>query len=315
MDFQSERGLRIIGILLAAGGVVCFSMRPIFIKLAYTEMHDPVTLLALRMLFSLPFFLAVAAWTRRNGNSKPISRHDAIVLSILGFIGYYVASMLDFVALQFIPAGLGRLLLFLYPTIVVALSAIFLKKRVVRSDVVALVVTYLGIALVVSNAVGGPSRDLWTGVGLDFIGAVAFAVYLVAGSEVIARIGSLRFTAYAMIVASVAGIAQFLLLRPMSALLLSPRVYAIAVGLALVSTVVPVFMTSEALRLVGAKQVALIGALGPVTVIGVGQFGLAESMSALQYVGVALVLAGVVSVSLHAVKRNDGSTLERPAEP
>lgn len=293
---------------------MCFSLRPIFIKLAYVEMHDPVTLLALRMLFSLPFFLAVAAWTRRDRSATPVSRRDAILLSILGFIGYYVASMLDFVALQYIPAGLGRLLLFLYPTIVVALSAVFLGKRVLRSDVIALVVTYVGIGLVVSNAIGGPTRDLWTGVALDFVGAIAFAIYLVAGSEVISRIGSLRFTAYAMIVASAAAIAQFLLLRPLSALALSPRIYTIAIALAILSTVLPVFMTSEALRLVGAKQVALIGALGPVTVIGVGQFGLAEKMSALQYLGAALVLAGVVSVSLHAVRSN-GRMLDRPADP
>ncbi len=140
-------------------------------------------------------------------------RRDWALVAGLGVLGYYVASMLDFVALEYVPAGIARLLLFLYPTIVVILGAVFFGKRVLRSDVLALVATYAGIALVVSNAVGGPTKNLWIGVGLDLGSALAFAIYLVAGTEVIRRIGSLRFTAYAMIVASLACILQFLLLR------------------------------------------------------------------------------------------------------
>ena len=56
----------------------------------------------------------------------------------LGFIGYYMASFLDFLGLQWVGAGLGRLILFLYPTLVLLLSLVFLKRRPSRRQLAAL---------------------------------------------------------------------------------------------------------------------------------------------------------------------------------
>jgi drug/metabolite transporter (DMT)-like permease len=101
-----------------------------------------------------------------------------------------------------------------------------------------------------------------------------------------------------MSAASVACILQFLLLRPVGALELPLPVYGYAIAMAVLSTAVPVFMTSEALRRVGANTVAIIGALGPVTTIVFGWLGLEEVMTPLQLAGSALVLVGVVVISL-----------------
>lgn len=283
---------------MALTGVACFSLRPILIKLAYVHVVDPVTLLALRMLFSLPFFVAAAAWAGRGERREPVSRRDAGAIVFLGFIGYYFSSFADFLGLQYISAGLGRLILFLYPTIVVLLSLAFLRKRPSRRELLALVLTYSGVALVMWRAVGGANANLPLGASLVFASAVGYAVYLVAGSQVVRRVGSLRFTAYAMSVASAFCIAQFLLLRPLSALELPRQVYGLAIAMALMSTVLPVFITSEALRRIGANQVALVGALGPVTTIFFGWVGLDERMSPIQLAGAALVLFGVLLVSL-----------------
>src|SRR6185295_11895453 len=145
------------GVAMAIAGVVCFSLRPILIKLAYGYVVDPVTLLALRMLFSLPFFLAAAAWAGRGERREPITRRDAGAVVFLGFIGYYFASFVDFLGLQYISAGLGRLILFLYPTLVVLLSIVFLHKRPSIREIVALALTYSGIALVMSTLLGDGS--------------------------------------------------------------------------------------------------------------------------------------------------------------
>jgi drug/metabolite transporter (DMT)-like permease len=289
---------RAVGVAMALTGVACFSLRPILIKLAYAYVVDPVTLLALRMLFSLPFFLAAAAWAGRGEQRAPVSRRDAGAIVFLGFIGYYFASFVDFLGLQYISAGLGRLILFLYPTVVVLLSLAFLRKRPTGRELVALALTYSGIALVMWRAVGGANLDLPLGAGLVFASAVGYAVYLVAGSQVVRRVGSLRFTAYAMTVASAFCIAQFLLLRPLSALDMPRPVYGLALAMALVSTVLPVFITSEALRRIGANHVALVGALGPVTTIFFGWVGLDERMTPIQWAGAALVLFGVLLVSV-----------------
>jgi len=221
---------------------------------------------------------------------------------VLGFVGYYFASFADFLGLQYISAGLGRLILFIYPTLVVLLSMVFLQKRPTASEVVALAVTYSGIALVISNAMGGSNTHLALGAALCFASAAGYAVYLVASSQVVQRVGSMRFTAYATSVASGFCILQFLLLRPMSALALPVQVYGLAIAMALLSTVLPVFITTEALKRIGANQVALFGALGPVTTLFFGWMGLDEVMTPVQLAGAVLVLAGVVLVTLKAAK-------------
>ena len=288
------------GIALALAGVVSFSFRPILIKLAYAYVTDPVTLLALRMVFSLPFFVAAALWLRRDSAAAvaPLSRRDLWTVVFLGFLGYYLASFLDFLGLQYISAGVARLVLFLYPTITVLLSALFLGKRVGSRELVALVVSYAGLGLVLSRAFGGANPNLLLGALLVFGSAVSYAVYLVTSSQVVQRIGSMRFTAYATSVASVLCIAQFLLLRPLSALDLPPQVYGLAAAMGVLCTVLPVFMTSEALRRIGANHVAIIGAAGPVTTIFLGWLGLEEHMTALQIVGAVLVLGGVMLVTI-----------------
>ena len=157
-----------------------------------------------------------------------------------------------------------------------------------------------GIALVMSNAIGGPNANFALGAALCFASAAGYAVYLVAGSQVVRRLGSMRFTAYATSVASGFCILQFFLLRPLSALDLPGAVYGLALAMAMLSTVLPVFVTAEALRRIGANQVALLGALGPVSAIFLGWVGLDEIMTPVQLAGAALVLAGVLLVTLRA---------------
>ena len=293
---------RAIGVAMAIAGVVCFSLRPILIKLAYGYVVDPVTLLALRMIFALPFFLAAAAWVGRDATRSPLTPRDVWAIVFLGFIGYYLASFVDFLGLQYVSAGLGRLIVFLYPTLVVLLSIAFLHKRPSIREIVALVLTYSGIAVVMSTLLGDGNANLALGVALCFASATGYAVYLVAGSQVVQRVGSIRFTAYATTVASIFCIAQFFLFRPLSALALPPPVYGIAIAMAIFSTVLPVFVTSEALRRIGANQVALVGALGPVTTIFFGWMGLDETMTPVQLAGAALVLGGVMLVTLRPAR-------------
>jgi drug/metabolite transporter (DMT)-like permease len=289
---------RAVGIAMAIVGVLCFSLRPVLVKFAYVYAADPVTLLALRMVFSLPFFLFAAVWVGRDKARSPISRKDGWAIVFLGFLGYYFSSFLDFLGLQYISAGLARLILFIYPTLVVLMSLAFLRKPPTAREITALLITYCGLALVLSGLWGDSGPNVLLGAGLVFVSAVTYAAYLVAGSQVVQRVGSIRFTAYATTVASLLCILQFLLMRPLSALDLPLQVYGLAIAMALMSTVLPVFIVTEALRRIGANQVALIGALGPVSTVFLGWLGLDELMTPLQLLGAALVLSGVILVSL-----------------
>ncbi|KAA0570606.1 DMT family transporter [Azospirillum sp. Sh1] len=289
----------LVGLGLAVAGVIAFSLRPVIIKLAYRYNVDPVTLIMLRMVFALPFFLGMALWSGvKKGERAPIAGRDLALTVALGITGYYAASFCDFLGLRYVSAGMGRLLLFLYPTIVVVLSALFLGKRIGLREVVALVVSYAGVALVVWSEVGTGHPDFMTGAGLVFMGAFLYSIYLVGSSRVVQRIGSMRFTAYAMTAACLCCILQFLVLRPLSALDLPPAVFGLSVVMAVVCTVLPVLMTAEALRRVGPNLVALSGAIGPVAAAVFGYLVLAEPMGWLQLAGAALTVAGVMIISL-----------------
>lgn len=288
----------ISGLLLAAAGVLAFSVRPVIIKLAYGYGVDAVTLLMLRMLFSLPFFLAVAVWSGARRGGVPMTGRTLAATMALGITSYYVASFLDFLGLQYVSAGIGRLLLFLYPTIVVVLSALFLSKPIRGREVASLVISYIGVALVLSSEWRHGGSDIALGAALVFGGAFCYAVYLVAGSRLVERVGSMRFTAYGMTAASVCCIAQFVALRPFSALDLPWQVYALSVLMAVACTVLPVFMTAEALRRVGANTVALLGALGPVSAAALGALILGEAVTPAQVAGAVLVMVGVLLISL-----------------
>ena len=287
------------GIAFAVVGVLAFSLRPILIKLSYAAHPvSPNTLLFLRMTLSLPFFLAVGWWLRRD--EPRLDGRDWAAVMGLGFLGYYGASFLDFVGLQWVGAGTGRLILFLFPTLVLLLSFLFLHKTPTRREIAALLLSYAGIALVVSNQIGAGAegRLFLFGVFLVFASALLYAVYLVAGSQVVKRVGSMRFTAYSMATATVPAVVQFLWLESNESLQLPGEVWGYAIVLATLSTVLPVFLQAEALRRIGANHFALIGAVGPVSVAITSALGLDEPFTWGQAVGGALVIFGVLLVSL-----------------
>jgi drug/metabolite transporter (DMT)-like permease len=279
-----------IGIALAIVGVLAFSMKTILVKLAYVELQDAVTLLALRMVVSGPVFLLVAL--RAPGEKMDARGFGSAVL--LGAIGYYGASFFDFAGLQYVSAGIGRLILFTYPTLVVLFSMAIFGTRPTKREVAALLVTYVGVAFVVSSGLVGGKKDLLTGASLIFGSAAMFACYLIFSTGFTRRYGSLRYTAIAMCSATVLCVGQFPVLRDWSALDLSWHTYGIVIALGLGSTVLPTFAMGEALRRLGATKVALLGGLGPVSTLLISVTGLEETMTPLQIFGAVLVLGGVL---------------------
>ena len=279
--------------------MLAFSLRPLLIKLAYAASPvSPVTLLFLRMALSFPFFAAVGWWLR--GREPRIRGRDWAAIGALGFMGYYAASFLDFIGLKYVGAGVGRLILFLYPTLVLLISFAFFARRPAAREIGAVIVSYAGIALVVSNQVSmsGEGRLFLFGTLFIFASALCYAVYLVAGSEMVKRVGSMRFTAYSMMISTLPAVAQFFALEPASALELPAAVWGYAIVLATLSTVFPLFLQAEALKRIGANHFALIGAVGPVSVAITSALGLDEPFTWRQAAGGALVILGVLIVSL-----------------
>ncbi|MEQ1774384.1 MAG: DMT family transporter [Burkholderiales bacterium] len=285
-----------IGVACAILGSIAFSGKTIIVKLAYQHGVDVLTLLALRMLFSLPFFL-IMAWM---AGAAHLSRRDWLGVAALGFIGYYVGSYLDFAGLQYISAGLGRLILYLYPTIVVLMSALFLKQPIRKRHLASLALSYSGIALVFNAEIqfGGDWNLILLGAGLVFASAIAYAIYLIAGSRYVLTLGSTRFTAYAATSASFFVIAHFMALRGPSQLAVSNDVYLLVLIMAIFTTVTPLWLMAEGLKRIGANQVALVGCIGPLSTMVFGQIFLGEVITLIQLLGAGLVLAGVLIISV-----------------
>jgi len=301
MANTSQAGLinqdALVGVIFALLAAVGFSAKAILVKLAYLDHVDAVTLLALRMAFSVPFFIGVALWVQRR-HTEPLSGKDRLLVLALGLVGYYLSSLLDFLGLQTLSAGLERLILFLYPTMTVILSALLYRRAIGRRVMAAMAVCYAGIALVFVHDVGTMQGGILLGASLVFASTLSYSIYLVGAGHVIARIGTARFTAYAMIVATVASLLQFVFTHPLHALQVPTRVIELALAMAIFSTLLPVFLLSHAIRRIGSGNTSLIGSIGPISTILMAYVFLQEDLSLPQMAGSALVLAGVFIVSL-----------------
>ena len=283
------------GLLLAAVAAVLFSAKAILAKLLYRHGIDAVTLIALRMLFALPVFAAVAAfetWRARVRGDRLTSRERWLIV-LLGLLGYYLSSFLDFWGLEYINASLERLILFLNPTLVLLIGVVFLRQRVGTRQWAAMAVSYAGIVLVFWENLRVGGSHVVLGSALVFGAALSYALYLLLSGELVRRVGSLRLVAYAMCVSTVACLVQFLLVHPPARLVQPTPVYGLSVLNALACTVVPVYLTMFAVARIGAGPTSQTAMIGPVSLVFLGWWLLDERVTALQLAGTAVVLAGI----------------------
>jgi drug/metabolite transporter (DMT)-like permease len=290
-----------LGVALAVLSALGFSFKAIFVKLAYAVPQsvpvDAVTLLSLRMVFALPVFLWVGFQSSRN--AEPLGRRDWLMLSALGLLGYYGASILDFLGLQYISAGLERLILFTYPTLTLLIGVLFLGRTLERRQLFSLLLSYAGIGLAFAHdlQMAGEMEMVLIGAGFVFASSLSYAFYQAGSESVIKRLGAARFSALAMLVSTGATQLHFFIAQPVSALIQPLPIYAYGAGMALFSTVLPVFWQSAAIRHIGSAKAAMIGTLGPILTIFFGWWLLGESISLAQMAGAILVLAGVLLIS------------------
>ena len=287
------------GFLLAAFGAIAFSGKAIIVKLSYLYGVDAVTVIMYRMLLALPFFVAMGVWAERQAIARenPLTRRDVIDIVGLGFVGYYLSSYLDFLGLQYITASLERLILYLNPTLVVLLGWLFYKKPIHPVRMLAMAVSYSGVLLVFSHELSFAGTDVALGGSLVLASAVSYAVYLLYSGQLVQRIGSLRLVGWATSVACVCCVAQFVLLRPLSAAVVPVEVVWLAVLNAVACTVAPVLMVMMAIERIGAALTAQTGMIGPMSTITLGVLLLDEPLNAWIGVGTLLVVGGVFLVS------------------
>ncbi|HEY0742245.1 MAG TPA: DMT family transporter [Chryseosolibacter sp.] len=297
---EVRRSYFIAGVLFCILGAVCFSTKAIFVKLAYRDTTvDAVTLLALRMVFSLPFFLVSAAISSSQSDNKKFTPKQWIYIALIGSLGYYASSLLDFLGLQYVSAGIERLILFIYPTLVLIFSSLIFGDKIKKIQWIAVAVTYAGLVLAfVGEAnISGEQKDFYLGSALIFACAITFALYIVGSGKLIPIVGASKYNSYAMTFACLSVLAHFFITSEQSLFNLDRQVYIYSIAMALLGTVIPSYLVTEGIKRVGSDNAAIIGSVGPVSTIIQANIFLNEPVLAVQIAGTALILAGVFIIS------------------
>lgn len=295
-----KKSLYVIGgVLMSIAGSILFSTKAVFVKLTYAAYPvDPIALLALRMLFSLPFFVISAAISsQRKGNAR-FTPTQWIYVAMVGLLGYYVSSFLDFAGLQFINAGIERLILFTYPTFVLIISTVFFKKRAGMGQWIAVGITYAGLLIAFASEVQlQQSREFYFGSALIFACAITFAMHISASGVLIPVVGALKFNSYAMSFAGIGVLLHYWIASDQPLTGLPPVVYGYAVAMALLGTVIPSYLVSLGIKRLGSNMTAVIASVGPVSTIIQAYYLLGEPFTLMQGIGTTCILAGIVVLS------------------
>jgi drug/metabolite transporter (DMT)-like permease len=293
------------GFAIALSGALLFSTKAIIVKKAFADTSiDALTLLTLRMVFSLPFYLAAAFLVSKKEGKIKMTRRQWLITLTLGLLGYYISSLFDFLGLQYISAGLERLILFLYPTFSVLINAFIFKQKLYRNQQLALLFTYAGIALAYFGELQleHSNPQFFWGSFLVFLCAVTYSIYISGSGYIIPQVGATQFTAYAMLSATGGIFIHFLFEGTFAALEQGFSLWIYGLLLAVVATVVPSFLLSNAFRRIGTNNVAIVSSIGPVSTILQAHYILGEPIFAAQLAGTGLVLAGIIVLSWKAKK-------------
>jgi drug/metabolite transporter (DMT)-like permease len=302
MQSQIHTRQALIGTLMVLVSSIAFSSKAIMVKLAYDYSVNAATLIALRMAFSIPFFMALVVWMRYTNVNIKLSRDDVFRMLFLGVVTGYGSMWFNFAGLQYVTAGLERVILFLYPTIVVLLSTMLHQHKITKHEVFALVASYAGVILVVGHDLTMPTAagaHTLLGSGLVLVSAIVYAVYLVLSGKLIPRLGAPLFTAYTMLIMSVASGVHFFVTEDVSAVMhLPPQVYELSFLMALIATVLPSVLLNMGIHRIGSNKASLVSSIGPVSTIFLAWLFLGEPVTLLQTAGTALVLLGVLAISM-----------------
>ena len=286
----------LIGFALAAFGTLLFSLKSIFIKYLYLEGLDAHSVLTLRMALSLPLYAAMLGYLWQRGAVKTLTTNIAVNIILLGFLGYYLASLLDLISLQYITAQLERLGLFTYPFMVAIIGALFFKTPITRRLWIALVMTYFGLWLVMVEELSLTGNNVIRGTLFVLGSAFSFALYVLFSKRHIQHLGAQVFTSIAMLASCGFGLLHGAWVLDWSALSISNTAWLWLILLVVLSTVIPSFMMAESIRRIGPAQTGVMGTLGPVFTIFLAVQLLDEPFSTPILIGVLLMLAGVLQL-------------------
>jgi len=299
---MNEKKTFIYGVLIGILGIVLFSSKAVLVKLAYNYKVDVISILLLRMLFSFPFYVIIAYLYRKKSTGVEVKKNDYVWIVFFGFVGYYLASYFDFVGLTYIKASLERIILFLYPTIVILLNKFFLKQPITKIQMGAIGLTYLGIVIAFWDEVAISATDAYLGGFFILLSAITYASYLVGSGWLIPKFGVIKFTAYAMLVSCFCVFIHYAITSNIDVFSFSWQVYFLGFLIAVFATVIPSFLVSASIKMISSSNFAIIAGVGPISTVILAAIFLNEKLTLLQLFGALVVIVGILLVSVKKKK-------------
>lgn len=280
--------------MFAIGSAALFAIRPIFVKLVYVEGVDSTTLIAFRMLFSVPIYIVLLLFFLRDPELRSrLNLRNIMASAGVGIFGYYFASFLDLLGLQYLTAQLARMILYIYPTFVVLIGAVVYKEAITPRIIFSLLLTYLGVAVIFGHDLDQFGPDVITGAMFIVGSALAFSIYLVMSKPLISDIGSRLFTCIALISASIGILTHYSLTRSISAPEVNQTALLLILVIAIFCTVLPTFFTTAAVARIGANNTGIVAMIGPGFTSVFAVLILSEAFTVYHLGGIALTVIGV----------------------
>jgi drug/metabolite transporter (DMT)-like permease len=284
---------------MGALGAICFSTKAIFVKLAYRDSGiDVLALLALRMLFSFPFFFVSSLVASGQKANVKFTGRQWVYIALIGCLGYYVSSGLDFLGLKFVTAGIERLILFAYPTFVLIINAVWFREKATPRQWTAVGLTYIGLLVAfLSEARIQQGADFYFGAAMILLCAVTFASYIVGSGRMIPQVGATKFNSYSMSFACAGVVIHYFVASDASLFGLPAIVYVYTFLMATFSTIIPSYLISGGIKRIGSNNIAVLSCLGPLSTILQAHYFLSETVSVLQMIGTAFIVGGVLMIA------------------
>ena len=284
-----------VGFLFALGSAALFAIRPIFVKLVYAQGVDPTTLIAFRMLFSMPIYVLLLLFFLMNKEQRAkLNIRNIGATCAIGMLGYYAASFLDLLGLQYVTAQLGRMILYVYPTFVVLLGAAFFQKPINKSTVFALGFTYLGVAIIFGHDFTQFGGDVILGGAFILASALTFSFYLLFSKSLITEIGSKIFTCIALIAASTGILLHYSITHSITSPEVNNHALWLILVIAIFCTVIPTFFTTAAVVRIGADRTGIVAMVGPAFTSVFAVIILGEAFTVYHLIGIVVTIAGVL---------------------
>ena len=285
-------------------GSFLFCAKGILVKLMYAEGLGPSGVMALRMLTATPIFLVMVAlhWKKLEN----IRLKDWGLMALLAFIGYYLCSLVNMIGLQYVSVGLERIILFSYPSIVIAASILFQGARPSLATYIACGLTWAGLGLIIHDEISfaGNVNEILFGSAMVLLSAIIYAGYIIIAKPVIQRVGVQLYTGLTMTLCAVFIAIHFLLENGnVEGLFASGKIISYGTAIGVLGTVVPLLLLSYALSQISSASYAVMSSIGPVLTIALSLFFIGQLPDIAQLAGLLLAIIGGLFASLQKTQK------------